>query len=450
MPEQPEPEEKSTLGAEPPASEPAPVAGPTPQHPAGEPVDTEPANTAPDNAELANAEPVKVEPVKRSGVNAPQTRPAGGRPSRGESKAEYRRRTQGNPRYGRPGPPINRNGPFYFGFVATIGGLLAWQLMKIVTDLSQTITLVVIAVFLAVGLDPLVRFLQRRGLSRNSSVGIVCIAVLSLFGGFAAIVIPDMVDQATELIDSAPDQIDNLTKTPWINELNAEYGVIDNLSQQIRDRASSGDTVMQVFGGVLGAGRAVLSGLASTFTVLILTLYFLASLNSIAEAGYRLVPRSRRDRVRRLGDEILRRIGGYVAGQVAVATINAVASFVMMTVLGIPYAAVLAFVVGLLGLIPLVGATIGAVIVIIVGLFQSLQVAIVVGVYYLIYQQVENYLIAPRIMSRTVAVPGAVALIAAFGGGALLGVLGALIAIPIAAAILLIIQEVVIPRQERA
>ncbi|GAB3238978.1 AI-2E family transporter [Kineosporia babensis] len=404
MSQQSDPEEPSSLGSSP---EPAPIAEPTPEHPAGEP--------------------------------DPQADPQG-----------EERRLKGDPRFGRPGPPINRNGPFYFGFVATIGALLAWQLMKVVADLSQTITLVVIAAFLAVGLDPVVRFLQRRGLGRGWSVAIVFLGVLGIFGGFAAVVIPDMVEQASELIESAPDQVDNLTRTPWINELNAEYGVVDNLSQQIRDRASSGDTVMQVFGGVLGAGRAVLSGLASTFTVLILTLYFLASLNSIAEAGYRLVPRTRRDRVRRLGDEILKRIGGYVAGQVTIATINGVLSYVMMLVLGIPYAAVLAFVVGLLGLIPLVGATIGAILVVLVGLFQSVQIAVIAAVYYLVYQQLENYLIAPRIMSRTVAVPGAVALIAAFGGGALLGVLGALIAIPIAAAILLIIQEVVIPRQERA
>ena len=429
MSQQPDPEESSTLGAEHPASEPAPVKDSTPAHPAGEPI-------GPD---------ARSAPPARSGGTAVKPRPEDQ-----ESKDERERRTQGDPRFGRPGAPINRNGPFYFGFVATIGALLAWQLMKIVTDLSQTITLVVIAAFLAVGLDPVVRFLQRRGLRRGWSVAIVFIGVIGVFAGFGAIIIPDMVDQATDLIDSAPDQIDNLTKTPWINDLNAEYGVIDNLSRQIRDRASSGDTVMQVFGGVLGAGRAVLSGLASTFTVLILTLYCLASLNASAEAGYRLVPHSRRERVRKLGDEIIKRIGGYVAGQVAVATINALCSFVLMSILGIPYAAVLAFVVGVLGLIPLVGATVGALLVAVVGLFQSPQIALVVAIYYVIYQQVENYLIAPRIMARTVSVPGAVALIAAFGGGALLGVLGALIAIPIAAAILLIIQEVVIPRQERA
>ncbi|MBT0772097.1 AI-2E family transporter [Kineosporia sp. J2-2] len=421
MSQQSDPEQTSTLGADQPA-EPSPIKDSTPEHPAGEP--EQPENESGAALRTRDHEP--------------------------ENDEDARKRTEGDPKFGRPGPPINRNNPFYFGFMAAIGVLLAFQLMRIVADLSQTITLVVIAAFLAVGLDPVVRFLQRRGVRRGGAVAIVFIGVIGIFGGFAAIIIPDMVDQATELIDSAPDQIDNLTKTPWINDLNAEYGVIDNLSQQIRDRASNGDTVMQVFGGVLGAGRAVLSGLASTFTVLILTLYFLASLNNIAEAGYRLVPRSRRDRVRALGDEIIKRIGGYVAGQVAVATINAVCSFVMMTVLGIPYAAVLAFLVGILGLIPLVGATIGAVVVVIVGLFQSVQIAVIVAVYYIIYQQVENYLIAPRIMSRTVAVPGAVALIAAFGGGALLGVLGALIAIPIAAAILLIIQEVVIPRQERA
>jgi len=434
---EPDPERVSALGSEHQADEPAPVGGSTPEHPAGRPVRS-PADSGPTDPAAG--------PHDGSTEGDPQAGPTG---SRNPANAAERRR-HGNPRFGRPGPPINRNGPFYFGFVTTIGVLLAYQVMKTVADLSQTITLVVIAAFLAVGLDPVVRFLQRRGLRRGPAVAIVFAAVIGLFVGFGAIIIPDMVDQATELIDSAPDQIDSLTRTQWINQMNDEYGVIDNLSQQLRDRASNGDTVMQVFGGVLGAGRAVLSGLASTFTVLILTLYFLASLNAIAEAGYQLVPRSRRERVRALGDEIIRRIGGYVAGQVAVATINGVCSFVMMSVLGIPYAAVLAFVVGLIGLVPLVGATLGAILVVIVGLFQSVQVAVVVAVYYVLYQQVENYVIAPRIMARTVSVPGAVALIAAFGGGALLGVLGALIAIPIAAAILLIIQEVVIPRQERS
>lgn len=352
--------------------------------------------------------------------------------------------------FGRPGPPINRNGPFYIGFVGAIGVLLAWNLLKLIASLSAVLTLVGVAAFLAIGLDPLVRALQRRGLGRGWAVAVVFVGVLAVFAGFIAAVVPTVISQAGELTDSLPDTIDNLRRSSVIHKLDADYGVISNASDQLRKKLSDGATVMSLFGGVLGASKAVLSGFVSTFTVLVLTLYFLASLHSIAEAGYRMVPASRRPRVRALGDEIIRRIGGYVAGQVAVATINGLLTFILLTILGVPYSIVLSITVAILGIIPLVGATLGAIIVVLVGLFQDWQVGVIIAVYYLIYQQVENYLIAPRIMSRTVSVPGAVALIAALAGAALLGVLGALIAIPIAAAILLVVQEVTIPRQDRS
>jgi predicted PurR-regulated permease PerM len=352
--------------------------------------------------------------------------------------------------FGRPGPPINRSGPFYIGFVGALGVLLAWNLLKLVSSLSAVLTLVGVAAFLAIGLDPLVRALQRRGLTRGWAVAVVFLGVLAVFGGFIAAVVPTVISQAGDLTKSMPDTLENLRKSSAIRQLDSDYGIITNASEQLRKRLSDGATVMSLFGGVLGASRAVLSGFVSTFTVLVLTLYFMASMNTIAEACYRMVPASRRPRVRALADEIIRRIGGYVAGQVAVATINGVLTFVLLTILGVPYSIVLSITVAILGIIPLVGATLGAVIVVLVGLFESWQIGAIIAVYYLIYQQVENYLIAPRIMSRTVSVPGAVALIAALAGAALLGVLGALIAIPIAAAILLILQEVAIPRQDRA
>jgi predicted PurR-regulated permease PerM len=355
----------------------------------------------------------------------------------------------GESKFGEPGPPMNRNSPLYIGFVGAIGVLLAVNLLKLVANLGSVLTLVGIAAFIAIGLDPLVRFLQRRGLSRGLAVGAVFLILLAVFAGFSAAVVPTIVSQATALTNQAPDLITNLLKTKFIRDLDAQYGVIQKASDELQAKISDGGTVLQLFGGVLGAGKAVLSGFVSTFTVLVLTLYFLASLHSIAEAGYRLVPATRRPRVRALGDEIIRRIGGYVAGQVAVATINGVCTFILLTILGVPYAIVLSIAVAILGIIPLVGATLGAVIVVIVGLFQSWQIGVIIAVYYLLYQQLENYVIAPRIMSRTVSVPGAVALIAALAGAALLGVLGALIAIPIAAAILLIVQEVLIPRQDR-
>ena len=187
----------------------------------------------------------------------------------------------------------------------------------------------------------------------------VFIAVLAVFGGFIAAVVPTIVSQFSQLTDQLPDQIDSLRRSSLIHKLDVDYGVISNASEQLRKKISDGGTVVSLFGGVLGAGKAVIGGFVSTITVLVLTLYFLASLHTIAEAGYRLVPASRRARVRSLGDEIIRRIGGYVAGQAAVATINAVCSFILMSILGLPYSIVLAIAVGILGLIPLVGATLG-------------------------------------------------------------------------------------------
>jgi predicted PurR-regulated permease PerM len=307
-----------------------------------------------------------------------------------------------------------------------------------------------VAAFIAIALDPLVSLLQRRGLPRGAAVLIVFVSLLLIVAGFLAAVLPVLISQSTELAKQLPDQVDSLRKSQWLSQLDKDYGVVTNASEQLRQRLSNSTAIFSLFGGLLGAGKAVISGLFSVLTVLVLTLYFLASLHSIADAGYRLVPSSRRERVRLLGDEILRRIGGFVAGQVAVATINGILTFVLVTILDLPYGLVLAIVVAILGLIPLVGATIGAVIVVLVGLFQSVQIAIIIGVYYVIYQQVENYVIAPRIMSRTVSVPGGIAVIAALAGAALLGVLGALLAIPVAAAILLLVQEVLIPRQERS
>ena len=192
----------------------------------------------------------------------------------------------------------------------------------------------------------------------------------------------------------------------------------------------------------------VFGALFSALTLLILTLYFLSSLPTIKAHAYRLVPRSRRARVGLLTDEILTRVGGYVAGAIAIASIAATLTFTMLVTLGVDYPVALALLVFLTGLIPLIGATIGAVIIVTVSLFTSVQVGIIVAVYYLIYQQVENYVLYPRVMKRSVDVSPAATVVAVLIGGSLLGVLGALLAIPIAAAVQLVLNEVVSPRQD--
>ena len=357
---------------------------------------------------------------------------------------------QDDDRFGTPGRPISRAHPFYLGFVGALGVLLAIGLSRVLLQLSQVLTLLVVALFLALGLDPVVRFLQRHGLSRTRSVSLVFLGVIVAFIGFVAAVVPPVVSQASDLAAQAPELLQSLLRSSLVRSLDAQYGIVTKASDELQSRLADGNLIAQLFGGVLGAGKAVVSGFFSAFTVLVLTLYFLASLRTITETCYRLVPATRRDRVRLLGDEIIRRFGGYVAGQISVATINGVATFVLLTVLRLPYSLVLALTVAIFGLIPLVGATIGAVVVVLVALFQSWQLGLVVTVYYVIYQQLENYVISPRVMSRSVSVPGAVAMIAALAGATLLGVVGALLAIPVAAGILLIVNEVWMPRQEGA
>ena len=201
---------------------------------------------------------------------------------------------------------------------------------------------------------------------------------------------------------------------------------------------------------MLGVGRAVFGFFASTLIVFSVTLYFRSNLPSIKAQAYRLVPRSRRARVGLLADEILTRVGGYVAGAVSIAALNAGLTYLLLTVLGIDYAVALAMLAFLTGLIPLIGATIGAVILTGVALFSSVRAGIVVAVWYVIYQQVENYLLYPRIMQRSVDVSPAATVVAVLVGGALLGVLGALLAIPIAAAVQLVLAEVIAPRQDQS
>jgi predicted PurR-regulated permease PerM len=348
--------------------------------------------------------------------------------------------------FGSPGRPVNRRSPFYIGLFGGLGLLAAYGLAQLLLGLSQVLTLVVISLFLALGLDPVVRSLQRRGLRRAHAVLAVFVGVLLLFAGIVAVIAPPVVVEAGQLATQAPGYAQDLLKNPTLRRLDEQYGVID----QITARLQSGSLWTSVFGGVLGAGKAVLSGFFSAFTVLVLTMYFTASLPSVKASAYRLVPRSRRQRFTVIAEEISRRVGGYVIGQIAIATINGICSFIMMSIVGIPYPAVLAVTVGVLGLIPMVGASLGALTVLGVAVFDSWTATVIVAVYYLVYQQVENYVIVPRVMSRTVAVPGAITIVAALAGATLLGVLGALMAIPVAAGLLLIYTEVLLPRQESA
>ncbi len=340
---------------------------------------------------------------------------------------------------GQPGPALRRSNPFVFGFFAALGVLVAWGLWNALGRASSVLILLLVSMFIAVGLNPLVEWFMRRGMRRGVAVGVVFLLMIVAVTGVGFAIVPVVTDQINSLIRNAPDWLDLLQKSKTLKDLDNRYHYIQKAQDYIQDPALA----QKAFGGILGVGKVVAGALFNTFTILILTLYFLASLPSVKRAAYSLVPRSRRTRVSILGDEVLTRVGGYVSGQFVVALCAGFCMFVFLEIVGLgQYAVALAIVVMVCDFIPMVGGLIGVTIVALIGFTTGLWTGVICLAYGIIYQQIENYFVAPRIMRRAVDIPGAVTVIAALIGGALLGVVGALLAIPSAAAILLIIREV--------
>lgn len=350
----------------------------------------------------------------------------------------------GRSRFGTPGEPLQRHSPFYIGFFGALGALVGIMLVDALTATRGVLVLIVVSFFLAVGLDPLVRFLVRQGLRRGFAVAVVALALLGAIALFVISLVPVVSDQIQALIDNVPEWVDEARKNKTLLDLDEKYDVFDRVESTL----TSGDLANQVFGGALGVGAFVLSALFNAFVIFILTLYFLSSLPSIRSAFLKLAPESRRERIGHLTDAVLDQTGGYVIGAIGIATTAGISTAIFLTIAGMgEYAIALALVVGLLDFIPMIGATIGAVIVSIIGFATSLEIGIACVIFFFIYQQIENYLVYPRIMSRSMSIPAVVTVVAALLGGSLMGVPGALLAIPVAAAIIFLVREVLVPRQ---
>ncbi|MGA9750056.1 MAG: AI-2E family transporter, partial [Nocardioides sp.] len=333
--------------------------------------------------------------------------------------------------------------PFSLGFFAAAGALLAWWLGSLLLSISSLLVLIVVALFLAAGLNPVVEWLGRRGWSRPWGVLAVIVGVIVAIALFFVALVPVIVDQVSTMVDNVPDWVQSLRQNSLFQQLDDEYDVLS----KAQDYLTSGDFTQRLFGGVVGVGVAVLSAFFNAFVILVLTLYFMASLPRVTAAAYRLSPASKRDKVTRIGDRIVRNIGAYVSGAFVVALCAGVSSLIFLFAVGLgEYAVALAAVVALLDVIPMIGATLGAVVVSLIGLATDPTTGLICIAFYVVYQQIENYVIYPRVMARSVDIPGSVIVIAALVGAGLLGVVGALLAIPTAAAILLITREVVQPR----
>lgn len=347
--------------------------------------------------------------------------------------------------YGRLGQPLDRRSPFWIGMTAAFGVAVTFVSLWAVYAAHQVLLLLVVALFIAAGLDPVVAWLQRRGLPRGLAVAVVVLAGLVVLGGVLDLVVPVVVKQVTQLVNHLPRYAAELkNRSSFIGRMNSRYHIEAGLKKYLTSGSGSVAT------GVLGVGKVVLGAVTSTVVVVVVTIYLLADLPRVKRTLFQFAPRSRRARVVVLGEEMFAKVGGYVLGNLAISVITGVGTWVWCVVLGVPYPLLLAVIVAIFDLVPVVGSTIGGIIVALVALTVSVPVAGATAGFYLLYRLLEDYLLSPRIMRRTVAVPGLVTVVATLVGGTMLGIIGALIAIPVAAAVKLLVEEVAGPRLDRS
>jgi predicted PurR-regulated permease PerM len=339
------------------------------------------------------------------------------------------------------GRRFSRQSPFYIGLTASAGVAVTYGAVRVLGSLSSILVLIGVAFFLALGLEPVASWLVNRKLPRWAATTLVFVIFLAVLAAFVAAAIPPLAQQANELIRQAPHYIDQLQDhSSVIGRLNDRF----HLQQRISDSVSGsgGSAVNDLF----TAGSAVFGAVADTLIVIVLTVYFLIDMPRVRTSLYRLVPHTRRPRAILIGDEVFAKVGAYVLGNVLISVITGSATFIWLSVFGVPYPLLLGIFVALLDLVPVVGSTIAGVVVAVVALTVSLPVCIATIAFFVVFRVIEDYLLVPRIIGRAVKVPAMLTVVAVLLGGALLGIVGALIAIPVAAALQLLVNEVLYPR----
>lgn len=349
-----------------------------------------------------------------------------------------------------PSAPSVRINAFRIGLVGGIGVLVALVIGSIVSQLSTTLIYVGVALFIALGLDPLVSWLEQK-LPRGLAIAVVFLAVIGAFVGIIFAIVPLLVTQISNFVSDYPrisQQFLNSDFVAWVQNTIGNTLDIDSALNDAFSFLKDPNNLLNIGGGIVAVGAGVASGITGSIIVLILTLYFLASLRSMKAVTYRFLPAYRREGFAQVLEEITQAVGRYVVGQVGLALVNGVLSFIFLSIIGAPFPPLLALLAFIGSMIPLVGTISASIVNSALCLFVSPVTALIAIIYYLIYMQIEAYFLSPRIMNKAVAVPGALVVIAAFGGGALGGILGALVAIPVAASIIIIVQKVVFPSQD--
>jgi predicted PurR-regulated permease PerM len=337
-----------------------------------------------------------------------------------------------------PGAGVRPATMFRWGVYTGLGVVAVAAGVAAVYTTRAVLVRVLIALFIAVSLDPAVRALTRRGVRRGLAVLVIFLAAAGLTTAFQVSVIPAMVDQFQALIHDFPGYLASL------QDHSSRFRILSDryhLTSRIQDLLAS--LPGRLGGGLLGFTRRLFGALFSTLTVVVLTIYFMADLPRLRHGVLRLFPAAHRDRADHVTGVVVDKVGSYMIGNLLISLIAGIASFITFTALGMPFAVPLAFAVAVCDLIPTIGATLGAVICALAALlFTELwPTTVIVIIFFVGYQQLENYLIAPRVLQNTISLSAAAVLLAGLIGGTVLGLIGALMAIPIAAAIKVVMAE---------
>lgn len=343
----------------------------------------------------------------------------------------------------RPGRPL------VTGFAVAVGVILAVSLAIAVASISAVLVSMFLGLFLALGLDPAISALERHRIPRAWGIAIVAIAFVVITIAIAIVIVPATVRQLAHLVAEAPEAYQAVQASDWYLSLEAALGV--DLSAAVNDGVRSATNLsnfLAVSGGLLQFGLGTIGAISSSFMVVVLTLYFVSSLSMMKLSLTSLVPAYRRTQVRDLIEQITRSVGSTVAGGITLSTFNAAAVFLLQWAIGSSVPVLMALVAFFVTLVPLIGSLVFLVIGGAGALFVSPGAALAFVIGYFVYIEIEAYVITPRILGRAVAVPGVLVITGAMIGAALMGLLGALVAIPITASVLIILREIVIPRQD--
>ena len=311
----------------------------------------------------------------------------------------------------------------------------------------QVISWVVISLFLALALNPFVAWIERRGhIGRGPSIGIAYLVVALVVVAIGWTFVPKLVDEVNGLVQALPGYVHDLTHGRGrLGFLERKYHVVEKVREQVQKGGAK--RLLGLSGTAIAVTKSALTIIAASVTIVFLTFFMLLEGGAWIERFYGLLPERSQPRWRRVGHDVYRTIGGYITGNLLISLIAGVSITVVLLVMGVQYAVALGLLVAVLDLIPLAGATIAGIVVVAVSFLHSVPAGIVVGIFFIVYQQLENHFLQPVIYGRTVQLSPLVVLVAVLVGAALAGILGALAAIPVAGTIQVLVRDMLAQRR---